>query len=280
MMLSLRRKDYIFDCYNSISEMYNDLKDKKRRDGADDSSESGASYFTGTNSLNEAYELMLHGDKELYGRIKAGIRKIDINKILGNVIKKNSMFNDIVGFQVNVPNYLTGIPTDMVNIRPTKKSQKILNIMVNTTVSAMIEPEEIEKAGGYYYVLIDLLEKSGYRCNVYMMNNFSSSDEGYMIVKCKNDREPFNKEKMAFILAHPSFQRRVGFKWMECCNCKGEPTNDGYGRPITNNDKIKSVVDKELKADFMVWSLQQDYKVDLEEIIERLKENGIKIGEE
>ena len=190
------------------------------------------------------------------------------------------MYNSVVGFHPNVPNYLRGIPTDMIAQRQNKKSQKIINIVVNTTCSALISADSIEKAGAYYYTIIDLLEKSGYRCNIYSMANYwDSKDEGYMIVKVKTDREPFNQEKLAFTIAHPSFQRRIVFKWQECCNVKGEPTQNAYGRPVTDNEKIRQILNKELKADFIVWSLQEDYRVDIEDIIKRLKEQGISIGE-
>ena len=280
-MLSLRRKNYILDCYSNISELYNDLKDKKRRRGSEKASESGDYHFTGTRSLEEAYKLMIYGDNELYKRIKDTVRSLNIEKILGNVIKKNTTYNSVVGFQPNVPNYLKGIPTDMIAEKQNKKSQKILNIVVNTTCSCGIDKDEIEKAGAYYYTIIDLLEKSGYRCNVYAMANYKTSeDEGYMLVKVKTDREPFNKEKTAFVLAHPSFQRRINFKWEECCDSKGEPTEYAYGKPITDNEKIKNVLNKELKANFIVWSIQEDYKVKIETLVNRLKEQGIKIGEE
>lgn len=279
-MLSIRRKDYLLDCYSNISDLYNDLKDKPRRPRASSSSEDGDYYFSKTRSLEEAYDLMIHGDNELYKQIKDTVKSLNIDKILGNVVKKSSLYNSVVGFQPNVPNFLKGIPTDMIAEKQNKKSQKILNIVINVTVSARVRAEDIIKAGAYYYTVIDLLEKSGYRCNVYSMANFETySDNGYMLVKVKTDREPFNKEKVAFVIAHPSFLRRINFKWTESCNCKGEPTDDSYGRPITDDMKIKNVLSKELKADFIVWSMQEDYKVDIEKIIEKLKKQGIKIGE-
>ena len=280
-MLSIRKSDYLIDVYNSISEIYNDLKDKKPRPHAKNESDNRyEAGWAGSNSLEDAYNLMLHGDSKLYKKIKDAVKKIDITKILGNVIKRNTNYNDVVGFQVNVPNYLAGVPIDMINNHPTKKSQKIINIIVNTSVSAGIDSDDIIKAGAYYYTIIDLLEKAGYRCNVYVMASYRHDDEGYMVVRAKTDREPFNREKMAFLLAHPSFHRRVNFKWIECCPCKGEPTRSGYGTPITSEEHIKDVFDKELKSDFVVWSMQKDYKVSIGDLINRLKEKGIKIGDE
>lgn len=271
----------MIDIYNNISELYNDLKDKRPRPTArSESDDREQPDWAGSKSLEDAYQLMLHGDEELYRKIKNTVKKIDITKILGNVIKRNTNYNDVVGFQVNVPNFLAGVPIDMINNHPTRKSQKIINIIVNGSVSARISSDNIIKAGAYYYAIIDLLEKAGYRCNVYVMANYDHNDEGYMVVRAKTDREPFNREKMAFLLAHPSFHRRINFKWIECCPCDGEPTRSGYGTPVTDEDHIKKIFDKELKSDFIVWSLQKDYQVNIEEMIDRLKEKGIKIGED
>ena len=182
-MLSIRKRDYLLDCYSNISEMYNDLKNKPRRRGADTSSADGSFSFTGTNSLEEAYDLMIRGDDKLYKKIKDESKKIDISKILGNVIKRNRIYNDIVGFQANVPNYLLGIPIDMISTIPNRKSQKILNIIINVTVSCGISTEQYSKAGAYYYILIDLLEKAGYRCNIHLLMAERSKDEIYLLLK-------------------------------------------------------------------------------------------------
>lgn len=279
-MINVNRSYYTLSCYTSLSELYNDLDKKKRRASADKESETGSPGFTGTRSLEEAWDLFLHGDEELSKKIKSEQKNIDISKLLGNVIKRKSTYDSVVGFQVNVPNYLTGIPTDMIAEVPNKKSQKILNIVINGSVSCEITTEEIIKAGSYYYIVIDLLEKAGYRCNVYVTCAFSHNCfEGYLVLRAKTDREPFNREKIAFLLANPSFHRRINFKYIETCECRGEPTDHGYGSPVTNSKHIKEIFEKELKGNFMVWSLQKDTSVKVEDIIERLEKEGIKLKE-
>ena len=280
-MIHSRRNNYTFSCYSSSSELYNDLNKKPRRPSASSSSENRDRDFTGTESLEEAWNLFLHGDEELYKRIIKKSKEIDISKILGNVIKRNTLRNSVIGFQANVPNYLLGLPEDMIDFIPKNTSQKILNIVVNGSVSCGVSTEDIEKAGAYYYIVIDLLEKAGYRCNVYVTCAFrESGDEGYLVLRAKTDKEPFNREKMAFVLAHPSFHRRINFKYIETCDCKCEPTDYGYGSPITDNQKIKNVIDRELKANTIVWSIQKDYEVKIEDIIDRLEKQGIKLREE
>ena len=282
-MIEYKKNKILVDIYDNISELYNWCKNTPRRAGADNSSESGGYGFTHTRSLEEAYESMIYGDEELYKQIREEKRKIDIDKILGNAIKGQKEIQDVVGYQVNVANYLLGIPTDMINKEATKKSQKIINIIVNSTVSAGVRTSDIIKAGIYYITTIDLLEKIGYRCNLYAMSNFSSDGEiGMSMVKIKTDREPFNIKKLAFVLANPSFQRRINFKWTESCNCDTEPTHNFYGRPLTDNSEIKKILKDFTKIDFISWSLQDDVKceINMNKIIENLKADGIRIGDE
>ena len=281
-MIEYKKEKNLLDIYDNISEFYNWCKNTPRRPDARCESEEANYSFTHTHSLEEAYDLMIYGDEELFKQIQAEKRKINVDKILGNAIRGKRIKQDIVGYQVNVPSYLVGIPTNMINEETTKKSQKIINLVVNTTVSAGQSTSDIIKCGIYYITIIDLLEKSGYRCNLYSMSNFSNSGEIAMqLLKIKTDREPFNIKKLAFVLANPSFQRRIGFKWTESCNCDTEPTHNAYGRPFTDDKKIKEILKDFTKTDFLSWSLQVDVENDLsiEKLVEKLENEGIKLGD-
>ena len=127
-MIKKKIKDKLcLNNFQSLSELYNFLLKTPRRAGAEKSSENEKNTWNGNVTLEEAYELMLNGDSKLY---KEFIEKkdLDVEKKIGNVINKKTFKNDIVGFQPNVPNYVLGIPTNMINEEPTKLSQKILNI--------------------------------------------------------------------------------------------------------------------------------------------------------
>lgn len=279
-MIEYKKDKILLDIYDNISEFYNWCKKTPRREAAYKKSENDNYSFTHTHSLEEAYELMIYGDEELYKQINDEKKKIDVDKILGNAIKGKKIKQDIVGYQVNVPSYLIGIPTNMINEEITKKSQKIINLVINTTVSCGKSTSEIIKCGIYYITIIDLLEKMGYRCNLYSMSNFECSGEiGMQLLKIKTDREPFNIKKLAFVLANPSFQRRIGFKWTESCNCDTEPTHCSYGRPFTDDDEIRKILKRFTKTDFISWSLQTDTEdgLSVEKLIEKLKKDGIKI---
>jgi hypothetical protein len=126
------------------------------------------------------------------------------------------------------------------------------------------------------------LEKGGYRCNLYIGDaSQCSGEKTYCLTKIKTDREPFNIKKNIFTIMNPGFFRRILFKWCESCNSEVEFTQDGYGRPITSDETIKSDLDKTLKGNFMIWTFQKNSnEVTIEKVLEDLeKKYGIKLGD-
>lgn len=284
-MYQIKKERILINSFSNLSEYYNYLKNTPRRKGADDSSESNDRHFTGTDSLDEAYNLMLYGDEELFSEIASKKNKIDITKILGNKINRNTNFNDIVGFQADVPAFLKGVPTNMINQHPKKISQKVLNIFIDGACSCGMSKEKIQECGVIYASVIDMLEKIGYRCNVYMTEFSTYNNYKYgSLVRIKTDREPFNLKKLAFPIAHTSFFRRLGFKWIESCDLDvraigSDPTQHGYGRPLDDNKEKKKILEQYLKIKAIVLSKQNSGKVSVESVIKELEREGIKIGD-
>ena len=271
----------LINVFNSISELYNFCRNTQRRSNAKNSSEDEDFDFYGTDNIEEAYSLLLNGDEKSYQEISRKAKKIDINKILGNAIKKNNNFNDIVGFQPDVPAFLKGIPTNMINNRPSKISQKILNICYNVSVSCGVSHSKIREVGTIYAKMLDILEKRGYRCNLYILSStYYDGEYGYCLVKVKTDREPLNLKKMSFIFGNASYDRRIMFKWMEVADYDKELTRSGYGKPNTDKIKIAKALDKSLNSNFLIWNVQEDYQVTVENVMKQLEEQGIKILEE
>lgn len=215
--------------------------------------------------------------------------KVDLISLITSVLHSfynkgvisDKELNDIVGFVPDVPAYLKGVPCNMINIEPKKTSQKIVNIAVDISVSAMIDKEEMKQAGILYLSVIDVLEKAGYRCNLYVLDSSTScGKQFYCATRIKTDREPLNIKKMAFCLAHSGFFRRILFKWEETCDFSTleiEPTQHGYGQPYNDINEIKKVLKKHIKSDFLLWKLQQDYSLNIGDIIKRLEKDGIKL---
>jgi len=286
-MFIYKKGKTLVNSFSNISELYNYIEKTPRRSGANNHSEENDFDFTGTHSLEEAYDLLLSGDENLFNKFKS-LKKISVEKILGNVINRPKQINDIVGYQANVPQYLLGIPTNMINQQPKRTSQKVLNIIINLTVSCSVDRKHIEKVGNLYVQVLDLLEKAGYRVNLYIMQAEESNDYYYYsLVRIKTDKEPLNIKKCIFPIMHPSMHRRIFFKWEEVCDTANEITDDGYGRPYTVTSAIKSTLDKILKSNFIIWNFQRwnngnEIDVEAKSVLKELKEKyGIDVlGEE
>ena len=278
-MLEIKKENLLINVFPNINDLVSWCKKTPRRSTADKSSESRSdTSWYGTKTLEEAYDKLLHTDDELYKKMKEKSREIKIEKILGNTYSRNKPFNDVVGFQADVPVYLKGIPQNMINVKPVRRSQKIINICFNISVSCGITREEVEEAGIVYANVIDVLEKAGYRCNLYILSAVDyNSENSYCFVKVKTDREPFNMKKLCFMFGNVGYNRRIMFKWIESSNMSEEPCNGAYGRPLTDKDKIKLVLKKYMKSDFIVWGIQHNRKAKIEDVLKDLKESGISL---
>ena len=97
------------------------------------------------------------------------------------------------------------------------------------------------------------------------------------MTKAKTDREPLNLKKMCFPVASSSMLRRIYFKWVESCDSSFDGTRHSYGQ-YDKKKHIKEFLKEHFKDQFIVWDFcNNDGKVVLEDVIEKLKEDGINI---
>lgn len=276
-MLEISDKEKYITLFDNITELANYIS-RPRKSGRESSSESANSSFTGTNSYEEAFNGLKYGDEELYGKIKNEMDKINIEKFLGNVANRLRYENRLYGCVPNVPAYLIGKPTNMINPEKNAISHKIINIFLNIGVSAGVNKEDIIRNGTTYLNVIDLLEKAGYRCNLYAGVSTEYDDEHFfMYTRVKTDREPLNIKKVSFPIASPSMLRRIYFKWAEVFDYDSNITW-GYGHPASSSDTEK-YLKQSIKEDFILWDYHNGSggSKSIEEILEDLKKQGINI---
>lgn len=287
-MLEVKKNNILINVFDDNTSILKYIKNTPRREFAKDSSEEADDNFSGTSSFKEAVDLLKYGDETLLKRIKRKIKETNVDKLISNARGRKQNYPDIVGFQANVPAYLSGNPLNMINVERRKENNKILNIYLAQTVHAGISVEQVEQVGSVYVATLELLEKLGYRCNLYLgycVENScpSQCSRFYMLNRIKTDREPLNIKKMAFPLCHASMFRRIGFAWIERCNIgvakeKSEDvTNRYYGKAYTNRDMIAKELKGYLGTDFIIWTYQKDAKVSVENVLKNLEEIGIKI---
>lgn len=215
--------------YNSISEFVQTINSRSQNPNIiTNASETGTYRFTGTNDYKEAEKLLLHGWTE---------ESEKLNKMLKlKAIKEKSVKNtyDVAGFQCSVPRYLQGIPTNMINQKVVTKKQKVITISKNISYSSKISKQMIEEESVKVLQLVNNLEKQGYRVIINaILISISRKDDIILCnkVRIKNESERLNLSKVSFPMVHPSYLRRILFKWIETFEYTTKPFDESYGLP-------------------------------------------------
>lgn len=95
-------------------------------------------------------------------------------------------------------------------------SDRVVAIRLNNCVSASVDPSTIVARGLAVLVAVDLLETCGIRCEV-IVGTATKGPAGIVEsnVMVKRAGEAAEPNSLAFVIAHPSFFRRFGFRFME-----------------------------------------------------------------
>lgn len=227
--------------------------------------------FTGTKSLKDACDMIKNGWAEEAKKIEK-----DLNLNIKNNVNRmqNKTIYDTVGFQVSVPRYLNGIPTSMINQKKVVVKNKIIDISKHIGYYSKESTEKIEKESIKALTLINELEKSGFRINLYVvapseiainlsLSNIYGDENGewaknenpqkiMLKVKIKGSNERLNVSKMAFPLVHPSMLRRLKFRWLETFEKVHPAFTVGYGRSIYNTNYLRDMIHRANKNEYFI----------------------------
>jgi hypothetical protein len=232
---------YMIQEFSSIQDFTSYLKTAPTSQlfqGVEHSKTNGFS-FTGTNSFDEAMDLITKGWTIEAERLT---QKLKLEKI--EAPKTTRPTYDVVGYQASVPRYLQGVPTNMVTRKPEIRKQKIVKLYHDITYSFNVDKDKIEEEGVKVLKLVQALEAQGYRIE---LNVCFLAREGREIptglVKIKGAEERMSISKVAFPLVHPSMLRRLFFRFEECLpNLTNSMFSSCYGSP--RGELIKQILPK------------------------------------
>ena len=195
--------------------------------------------FTGTENYGEAERLMMNGWEEYVAEIReSGLKVRNANSSTDYTSRKTPR-NAVIGYAPHVPNAILGLPESMITTDNSPKKCKVISIFYVPCSTADTSTETYKKAGIALLSLINKLELGGYRVNLRASFKSSVCDNericGTVVVKTW--RQPLDLSLVSFALAHPSFQRRIGFNWLETLpKLDNNSWNCGYGRTIEVGD--------------------------------------------
>uniref|UniRef100_A0AAU6MXI4 DUF7192 domain-containing protein n=1 Tax=Staphylococcus phage 184DA TaxID=3110532 RepID=A0AAU6MXI4_9CAUD len=246
--------------YDGLPDFFSALK-KNRVSGRDNSSDTGSYDFTGTHSFNEAYNLMVKGDRESYDMVVKLKKMTDALFRMDKSIKRKPVIAP-EGYQPHVPNAIKGLPNSMMSQQRVKAEKKVIDVFYNSSIGWMEDPENLAYRGAILLSAIQTLETKGYSINLYLGK---LSNKGYedkltgFVVNIKHSYQRLNVFKSSFYLVNPSFLRRIAFRVLEVEPDMVDLTNNGYGRVVS-----KSSYDTKLEEHILDNAVIFDSSVDID----------------
>lgn len=198
-----------------------------------DSMKKRESSFNDFDSLEDAIQALEYGTDKYYDKFKKNIKKVQdfISKKEKN--KTASYKNDRVGFLPIVPKVLQGNPINMISQDVKPKPYPTAKILIEKSNSGGVDSKNMCEFYSIIFVLIQLLENKGIRCEIWAVESGIHDDE-IMVhnLKLKNYTQPLNAYKIQFPIIASDYLRRIIFRLMETNPDIQTDWTFGYGRPL------------------------------------------------
>lgn len=229
--------------YNSIPELYDHIRTAKRNkawegDSIFDNSESYLKSWCGE-LPDEAMEKFFKGDADAAKKIKA--QGEILNEAQGGTMPKIEI--GVYGCIPSVPNYLRGVPANMMRVVREPRRNPVIDIYVENSIYDGIDTDKVAEKAAIIANVIYATEMAGVRVNLYAVNtshDHHDTGKAYaMVVKIKDADAPLNLLNIAFCVTNRAMHRSVFFAWLE-----RHATNRviGYGAPM-HGDNVKKTFD-------------------------------------
>ena len=210
-------KKSFFMMFNSINELIRTLDNAKTSEcwGSCSSQNTGDPQNDGYNSYEEARSMILRGDNELAKQLR-GTEKLNINiPIMGT---RRKICTRVAGFAPHVPNYIAGVPNNMLWVEEKRAKSPVLTIVYNIGCRAGSSGSLVAKVSARIMSAIMSAERKGYRIDLFVASaqheSRSNEDAGF-ICKIKDAGQHIDTLKMALPMISPAMNRRFGFRFRE-----------------------------------------------------------------
>lgn len=228
--------------YDSVGDYVNAVSDMTKQGCTNNSQDYGRRDFFWTDTFAEACELWRTGWQDGAERVARHRDGFNAFIAAAKQAKSRRFAWDVTGDYVDVGRYMTGEPEcfgteydDGDNV-----SSRVVSIRLNNCVSAAVDANIICARGLAVLVAVDLLEACNIRCEVIVGTATRRGNVVESNVTIKRAGETVEPSAIAFNVAHPSFFRRFGFRFMEL---HGHSPSGCVPCPMTDYGKRQGVVE-------------------------------------
>lgn len=171
-----------------------------------------------------------------------------LNEAKGGMMPKIEL--GVYGCIPSVPNYLRGVPTNMMRVVREPRRNPVIDIFVENSIYDGIDTKKVAQKAAIIANVITATEMAGVRVNLWTVNTADdcSGDKYACIVKIKDAQSPLNLLNIAFPCCNRAMHRSIFLMWLERMSDK---RLSGYGRPMKGKE-----VEKEFNLDGVVLSMR------------------------
>ena len=202
--------DSVFDFENTVNKRAVNPVFEGR-----ESSYTGTKDFCETKSYAEANELLMKGWNTKVQKMEKELKAFSRTVKAVRTRQKKS----VAGHAHCVPNAIRGVPKSMISVERVacKKKERTAHLVFLNIGNCLTEAEDLMKAGMTVLKLAVLLDRAGVRSRIDMVPIATCRDKSCYgcTVKVKDYRQSLNLSKLAYPIAHVSFFRRHGFRYLE-----------------------------------------------------------------
>ena len=171
--------------------------------------------FYGTRTFRQAAELAVTGWPEGRERLERLRAELDSRLQQAIAAKAASQEFAVTGDYVDVGRVLSGEPESFgvtVDAEGGRVNTKVVKIVANVSALGAVGEKQIFSVGASIYAAIDLIEALGSRVELWLGSGASGGlGTSNVFVKIKDASQPFEADRLAFYLCHPSSLRRLFF---------------------------------------------------------------------
>lgn len=141
-----------------------------------------------------------------------------------------SIESSIVGCVPCVPNLLAGNPDSMLSIQDSPQKRRVLRVAVEVAYPASTPADSILNFGRGVLSVIDELETAGISIELWAVtHNMAPSGKWRLEILVKDAGAFWSADTVAFVICHPGFYRRSGFRFQEAHPETSKECSGGYG---------------------------------------------------
>lgn len=165
--------------------------------------------FSGTYNFDEAMRLVTNGWTDGRAKLMTAMAAAQTTTTF-----TPSLVMDVAGAYPIAALAAAGDPCSMVDLAPVEdRVRPIVRLLVQRAGSAAYSVDEFTNYGAAIMSYIEGLEGAGFRCEVTVCfaSDFHSDGDQFCTVVVKRAEEPIEIDRMAFVMVHPAFFRRIAF---------------------------------------------------------------------